>query len=77
MPEFNKEDLSLIKISLGKYHYELSIRKDKLKESIKKNPIGSIFQQLCDFTKELKDVRKKLNQLLKLEEKIKTIYQGE
>ena len=77
MPEFDKEDLSLIKISLGKYHYELSIRKHKLKESIKKNPIGSMFQQLCDFTKELKDVRKKLIQLLKLEKKIKTIYQGE
>ena len=77
MPEFDKEDLSLIKISLGKYHYELSKRKDKLKESVKKHPNGSIFQQLCDFTKELKDVRKKLIQLLKLEEKIKTIYQGE
>jgi hypothetical protein len=77
MPEFNNEDLILIKYSIGNYHYNLSMKKEKLKETIKKNPDGSIFNKLGNFTKELKDVREKLIQLLKLEKKINTIYQGE
>ena len=48
-----------------------------LRRSLKEIIEGKTIDQLGDFTKELKDVSKKLIQLLKLEEKINTIYQGE
>ena len=44
MPEFNNEDLILIKRSIGNYHYDLLMKKEKLKQTIKKNPDGSIIR---------------------------------
>lgn len=72
--EFNKEDLLLIRIALGDFHFQLTERKNKIKENIIKHPKGSIFYELGNFQENLKGVNEKLAGILKLEKKINTIY---
>ena len=68
--ELSEQDLKLIRNSLGRFYAELCDEKKLVKAKIAKHPKGSIFYNIGDFGERLKEINQKLEEILKLENRV-------